>query len=251
MSYLVYCVMNGRRSAARPSPIGVCGQTVWVLEGDGVCAAISADASHTDTAGAQGAAQIGDLLAYARVVEAFNRCETVVPMRYGCRFAGVAEVRAWLRASTAHLGALLRRLDECVEMGVRALLAQSAPPPAAQRRAAAAGLRPGAAYLAERRADLSAAANGERVAQTVREALCGRFRECVAETGYSGSSPMVSLYFLVERGRLRAFRDAFARIAAGDAALMLSGPWPPYNFVCGSGAAGDDLPLMRSGRCAQ
>jgi hypothetical protein len=184
---------------------------------------------------------VDDLVAYAKVVEAFNRGETVVPMRYGCRFSGVSEVRAWVRKGAAQLRTLLHRVDGCVEMGVRALLAETRPPASSARSAAAVAARPGAAYLSARRRELALAQHSDRIAQTVREALSGRFRECVAETGRWGRGPMVSLYFLVERGQLHAFRDAFGRITSAPGALMLSGPWPPYNFVCDTAGGGDEL----------
>jgi hypothetical protein len=44
--------------------------------------------------------------------------------------------------------------------------------------------------------------------------------------------PMLSLYFLVQKGAVDPFRKAFRHIHSnGSARLLLSGPWPPYNFV--------------------
>jgi hypothetical protein len=111
------------------------------------------------------------------------------------------------------------------------------------RAAAAGAARPGAAYLAARRLELALAQRCDRIVQRLREALAGRFRECIAEMGGAGRIPMASLHFLVERGALHAFREAFSRIAETEAALMLSGPWPPYNFVCGA-AVGVDEPVV-------
>jgi hypothetical protein len=242
VSYLLYCVLNGRRGPARPTLRGVRDQTVWVLECAGLCAAVSDDTAPAecdhDTATSP---RLDDLLAYAKVVEAYNRSETVVPMRHGCRFAALSEVRAWVLRNAGHLSALLRRVDGCVEMGVRALLLETAPPPPLARGA----ITSGAAYLAARKADLSLAQHGDRVAQAVRDAMAGICREYFAELERSARCPMVSMYFLVERSRLGAFREVFGRIAPSGAALMLSGPWPPYNFVCGA-AGGDEPALMRA-----
>jgi hypothetical protein len=167
-------------------------------------------------------------------------------MRYGCRFAGVAEVRAWVHTSAAQLRALLARVDGCVEMGVRALLLETRPPSSLARTAAATAARPGAAYLSARRLEMALAQRCDRIAQMVREELSGLFRESAEETGYSQRGPMASLYFLVERSRLHAFRAAFGSIASAQAALMLSGPWPPYNFVCGAIAGGNELDPIRA-----
>jgi hypothetical protein len=242
VSYLLYCILNSRRGPARPSIRGVREQAVWVLECGDLCAAVSEDTSPDSPRGSSSPRQFDDLLAYAKVVEAFNRRETVVPMRYGCRFKGVAQVRAWVRSNAAHLCTLMRRVDGCVEMGVRALLLEAAPPASSLVRNTAPS---GVAYLAARRAELMLARHGDRVAQLVRDAMAGCLRECFEEMGRADRRSIVSLYFLVERRRLGAFREAFGRIASADASLMLSGPWPPYNFVCGA-ATGDELALRRA-----
>jgi hypothetical protein len=244
MSYLVYCVLNGRRAAARPTLGGVRAQTVWVLKCHDLCAALSDDTAAAEPGSEpKPAPQVDHLLAYVKVVEAFNRVETVVPMRFGCRFRAVSEVRTWLRRNAAQLRALLQRVDGCVEMGVRALLLETRPP-ASPARAAADGARTGSAYLAARRIELAPIQRCDRIAQRLRDALSGRFRECIAEIGGASRPPMASLNFLVERGGLHAFREAFDRIAETEAALMLSGPWPPYNFVCAALTGAEEAPLL-------
>jgi hypothetical protein len=155
------------------------GQTVWILECDDLCAAVSESAL--------GSTQLEDLLVYAKVVEAFNRCEAIVPMRFGCVFHGPLEVRVWMRRNAGKLRALLRRLDGCVEMGVRALLLEPTPPSTAARAAATGAAKPGAAYLAARRTHWSLAQRCDRLAESVREALGGRFRECIVESGWRGA----------------------------------------------------------------
>jgi gas vesicle protein GvpL/GvpF len=166
VSYLIYCVLKGRRGPARPSLRGVGRQAVWVLECGALCIAVSEAASAADRApdlaalqlevGQLGAAQMDDMVAYAKVVEAYHRAETVVPMRYGCRFGSIAEIRAWIAGRDAELCGLLGRLEGCVEMGVRILLgparASRRVEPAAQNDA---GTGSGAAYLAARRSELA------------------------------------------------------------------------------------------------
>jgi hypothetical protein len=257
VSYLIYCVLKGRRGPARPSLRGVGRQAVWVLECGALCIAVSEAASAAERAsdlaalqlevGQLGAAQMDDLVAYAKVVEAYHRVETVVPMRYGCRFGSIAEIRAWIAGRDAELCGLLGRLEGCVEMGVRILLggtratggvAPAAEPPVQPPAATSAG----AAYLAARRSELAwQDRQDDRLqcaAQAVRTELGGLARECVVENRGSDHGAMVSLYFLVERAALPGFRAAFGRLGCAlDAAALLSGPWPPYNFVCPSAAA--------------
>jgi hypothetical protein len=43
---------------------------------------------------------------------------------------------------------------------------------------------------------------------------------------------LLSLYFLVPGSAVESFRQAFRHLSATEPArLLLSGPWPPYNFV--------------------
>jgi hypothetical protein len=252
VSYLVYCVLNGYRGPARPSPRGVRAQTVWVLECGDICAAVSQEMpqpgpdvqSVQHAQPGQDGTQTADLVAYARVVEAFNRGETVVPVRYGCRFVGVADVRSWLHRSAAHLRSLLHRLDGCVEMGVRALTPDA--PPAGRSASLDAGFASALHYAGGGGAAPSIQTTPclDRVAQLVREAFFGRFRECVAQTRQSERRAMLSLHFLVERSRLAAFREAFGRIVTTEAALKLSGPWAPYNFASGAIGGAEPVPSL-------
>ena len=147
-------------------------------------------------------------------------------MRYGSFFRGVAEVRAWACRNSGHLHSLLRRLDGCVEMRVWALLSKT---DAVSERCSDGGSTTGCG--GELRVDLAPAQSFDRLTQLVRDALYGRFRECLEEIGCTGQSPMLSLYFLVERSRIACFKEAFGRVCAAEPGLMLSGPRSPYNFV--------------------
>jgi hypothetical protein len=112
--------LNGYRGPARPSPKGVRDRIVWVLGCEDLCAVVSDGALPVSGSGRglEVSAHLPDLLAYTRVMEAFNRCETIVPIRYGCTFQGLSDVRLWLRRNAGRLRSLLLRLDGCVEMGV-------------------------------------------------------------------------------------------------------------------------------------
>ena len=74
-----------------------------------------------------------------------------------------------------------------------------------------------------------------RVVERCREAFAGLFVKCRAECP-SSRTPDVALYFLVKRGAVEPVRLAFRRLERGEPArLLLSGPWPPYNFVAPEG----------------
>jgi len=99
----------------------------------------------------------------------------------------------------------------------------------------AAPSRPGLAYLLARKAHYT---QEDRWTQEYRQAadrclaqFSGLFTKARTE-GPSPRLPLLSLYFLVPHRAVASFRQAFRHLAAAEPArLLLSGPWPPYNFV--------------------
>jgi hypothetical protein len=98
----------------------------------------------------------------------------------------------------------------------------------------------GKGYLQRRREHYEevdgSAQQEEAVAEQCRTAFAGLFAQCKTErsaraaTAFGGR--LLSLYFLVERRNLVAFRQVFRRLEQRDSRkMLLSGPWPPYNFV--------------------
>jgi hypothetical protein len=174
------------------------------------------------------------------VVEALHADRAVLPMRYGCLFGEERQVVELLRLHGGEYAALLRGLDGCVEMGVRVLNAECGMRSAEYGMGSAecemrSARSPGTAYLAGRKAvyaerDRRAQEEG-RVAERMREAFAGLFVKCRAERP-SSLTPHVAFYFLVKREAVEPFRLAFRRIERTESArLLLSGPWPPYNFA--------------------
>ena len=212
-------------------PQGVGGAPVKLIEEDGLGAAVSL-IEPSDLA-----PNIERGLAYARVVEALHADRTVLPMRYGCLFTEEPRVVELLRLHREEYAAILRELDGCVEMGVRALVDHQESPNAdcGVLVAESFSQTPGTAYLAGRRAVYAEREwrdrEDGRVVERCREALTGLFVRWKAESLQS-NSPHVALSFLVKREAVESFRVAFRRFSRTERArLLLSGPWPPYNFA--------------------
>ena len=63
-------------------------------------------------------------------------------------------------------------------------------------------------------------------------AFAGLYGKHRTETTVKNGTVILSLYFLVLRIHVACFQETFGRVAEnGDAKALLSGPWPPYNFV--------------------
>jgi hypothetical protein len=208
-------------------PQGVGGAPVKLIEEDGLGAAVSLIEPPDLTP------NVERVLSYARVVEALHADRTVLPMRYGCLFREEPRVVELLRLHREEYAAILRELDGCVEIGVRVLMenGNSSNADCGVLVAESLSQAPGTAYLAGRRAVYAEREWRDREEGKVVAALTGLFVRWKAESLQS-NSPHVALSFLVKREAVEPFRVAFRRFSRTERArLLLSGPWPPYNFA--------------------
>lgn len=183
------------------------------------------------------------LLAYAKVIEELHRLGTILPMRYGCLLDSETQMLDLLRRRQAVFDGALTAVEGCVEMGLRVLLPKDAahcsPGKASLERAGSASepslLRPGTAYLASRRTVFAEReawrAEAAEASERLQRAFARLFVQCHAEPA-ADAQGMVSLYFLVRGEDVARFRDQFRQVQEScPERLLLTGPWPPYNFV--------------------
>jgi hypothetical protein len=235
MSCLLYGIVFSRSRdhasghSPPPLPAGVGGAPVRLIEEAGLGAAVSWVEPPDSTP------NVARVLSYGRVVDALHADRVVLPMRYGCLFGEESQVVELLRVHGEEYAAALRGLDGCVEMGVRILLPTESPvrcPPSGSEIEGASGR----AYLTGRAAryarDEEAARALAAVMERLRGALGGLAESTETDRCVRADQGFSSLYFLVKRGAVESFRRAFRRIERAESArLLLSGPWPPYNFV--------------------
>src|ERR1035437_9597790 len=133
MKYLLNCICQ-QDVFELPQDPGIHGVT-----GHGVAAVVSQVEESTRGPG------ISSLLAFEKVVEAIDSRQTVVPMRYGCLMESEEQVVQLLEDHRQEYEALLIRLRDMTEMGIRLLWPASAPPFLSHPKSQ------GAAYLASLR----------------------------------------------------------------------------------------------------
>ncbi len=236
MSNLLYSIFRGPWPPGLTLPAGVAGQPVGVVEHQGLGAAVS------ELAQAGAPADVPSLVAHEQVVEFFFRHRTVIPLRYGALVGERREVTAVLEIHQAEYRALLQALDGCAEMGIQLLLDGSpSRAPTDSTAVAPAQLRsaepPGASYLLARKHSYrSADRMVERESELVEEisaSVAGLFVRRKVER--PSRDRLLRLYFLVPRAAVECFRRTSRRSSRNQPVkLLLSGPWPPYNFVDGN-----------------
>jgi hypothetical protein len=224
MKCLLHCVF---RQAEEGLPEG-CGGGVFVVAGDGLAAAAS-PAGEGDAAPG-----VSQLLAYQQVIEAFHASRAVIPMRYGCLLEGQPAILRLLEEHRQEYETLLTQLEGMVEMGIRILWNRGPRP--APREPDEVPSTPGAAYLALLRkrhppGDELEAEEG-RLAERIAGSLSGCHDRLRAEASNAAEGRLLSLYFLTRKNSVADFRDRVRRMhLPEETRLLLSGPWPPYNFV--------------------
>jgi hypothetical protein len=183
-------------------------------------------------------------VAHERIVESFIDAAAVLPMKLFTIFNNDERALEHVRRDRGRIDALLKRLTNHHEWGVRVVLDRTraaAAKPA--RRTSASRATSGAAYLTRKKAQRDATMElAERARETV-AALYDRMaararaatRRSATELPAQGGPLLLDAAFLVPRTRSRAFQGFVAREARSLSrqgyGLSLTGPWPPYTFM--------------------
>jgi hypothetical protein len=236
--YLLYCIYRSSCQGVINGLTGVQGHAVETICAGGLCATVSV------VAGAVSIPTVPDLKCYGQVVAACHQHQTVIPMRYGTIFRNKSEVVAELEKHSVVYKSLLLRLMACDEMGIRLLLTDS-PQMTVDRESKVPDSDkipcacPGKTYLTlqKERYSLADAIQHRWEKRLIQwqaffKALYVQCHWEAPKTALVHHVPVLSLYFLVQRKHIPDFRKRFARVSRQrPEKAMLSGPWPPYNFV--------------------
>ncbi len=232
---LVYCIVAAQPEYASLLPIGIGGEPVFAIEEGGLSAVVT----RWQDGAAVRSPEVAQILAYEQVVESVFQFQAVLPMRYGCLLNGEVEVVELLRQHREEYMGSLRELAGCVEMGIRFVV--NLPPESAPKTGEIEMTDPAVAsgqdFLRRRRRHYAAAdllaERWEPVVERCRTAFAGLFCRSQADPPVLRQHRVLaSVNFLVYKRDMEAFRRAFDEFARWEAAsMLLSGPWPPYNFV--------------------
>jgi hypothetical protein len=179
-------------------------------------------------------------MAHEAVVESFVAAPVLVPMKLFTIFNGDERASDHFEADRQRIDSAIRRVRGRIELGVRVTLdrMRNARAPVRSARAAT-----GTAYLSGKKAlrdsSIELATRTRAVVAELFDELSGLAADAVRRTDRDlpiAEGPLLlDAAFLVPRARVSRFRAEVRRRAAaldGDGyRLVLTGPWPPYNFV--------------------
>lgn len=185
-------------------------------------------------------------IAHEAVVEAFIGETAVLPMKLFTIFMNDERALAHVRGERARITAMVKRVANHQEWGVRVVLARARAAGAQRTQAKARKARPaasGLAYLAHKKAQRDAAAelatNARQTVAALYDKLSARARDArrrpASEMPIDGGPLLLDAAFLVPRARAASFQILTAREAKSlerqGYGLTVTGPWPPYTFV--------------------
>jgi Gas vesicle synthesis protein GvpL/GvpF len=182
-------------------------------------------------------------VAHEAVVEAFIDATVVLPMKVFTLFTSDERAIAHLHRDRRRIDALVKRLANHHEWGVRLVLERPAAAVSGSTVRAKPARSPGLAYLTRKKAQRDAAMERAKHARPITADLYDRLsersraarRRPASELQVQGGPLLLDAAFLVPRSQSRAFTALVRReqrdLARKGYALTITGPWPPYTFV--------------------
>jgi hypothetical protein len=230
MGLLLYCIIQGSPVPMPAPPAGISGQPLRTICYPPLHAVVSRHRRPHIQPDQE------TIQTYGRIIEWYHQHFNLIPLRFGYLLSEASQVERLLREHLAHFTGLLEDLQDCVEMGVRLFLPRS---PLSEE-GEGPDSPPGLAYLACRKRHFDREDRESWTADHLEEEICRSLaglylrhcRECQCLT----QGRLLSLHFLVPRKAQAAFREVARAFGRGQAEnFLLSGPWPPYNFVSARG----------------
>jgi hypothetical protein len=185
-------------------------------------------------------------VAHEAMVESFTEAPAVLPMKLFTIFNNDARARDHVRSTGRRIDALIRRVSNHREWGVRVVFDRAAATVAARRTATTQSARgSGKSYLLRKKKARDAAAELARNARDVVADLYDRLaaqadsatRRRASDLPVQTGPLLLDAAFLVPTGRSKRFSRLVAResrtLGQQGYRVTLTGPWPAYSFVEG------------------
>jgi gas vesicle protein GvpL/GvpF len=186
-------------------------------------------------------------VAHEAVVESFiASAAAVVPMKLFTIFTSDARAVAHIAGERSRIDAVLKRVTNHLEWGVRVVLDRArAAAPVRRVERPAGGVASGSAFLTRKKAQRDAVVELRERARDVVADVYDRFaaqarmarRRTASELPVDGGPLLLDAAFLVPKTRSASFRKLADRevraLERQGYRVKVTGPWPPYSFVEG------------------
>jgi hypothetical protein len=220
---LLYCIFREPYKSASVDMRGVRGSGVFVVAEAGLCGAASSYEPEVRI-------DIDELETYGNVIEQYHRRFSVIPMRFGCVFSDNDGIRSYLTKERARFIEILGQFEGHVEMGIRIL--DGGPESRGRSTAGASEAEDGRSFLFRRKAYYREKERLSAEMESVSGQLSGAFEGLYSKRKVEYRPGMLAMYFLVHETHLESFTGVFQEVKRTTPwKLLLSGPWPPYNFL--------------------
>jgi hypothetical protein len=252
----VYCVLSApRRPALKGIPRGLPGmgrlrlldvesgrRPLWLAVADAPLGEYGEDAINRGLSDLDWVSRRA--IAHEAVVEWFISRAAVLPMKLFTIFTSDARALEHIARERPRIDAILKRVGNHVEWGVRVILERPGAAAVPRRaRTAAPQERTGAAFLTRKKAQRDASIELAERARSVVAELYDRLsaqarsakRRTATEAPAAGGPLLLDAAFLVPAARSARFAQLAARqtrdLARDGYRVTVSGPWPAYSFI--------------------
>ena len=255
----VYCLVAApRRPPARRVPPGLAGLgpvrllevdeeksrgglSVWLVAADAPLDRYGEDAINRGLSDLDWVSRAA--VAHERVIESFIAAPAVLPMKLFTIFTSDERARDHIRRQSARIDALVRRVANHQEWGLRVILDRADAAKAARPVNRAKTGMSGTSFLVHKKA---ARDRSTELARRARETVADLYdrlseqaatskRRAASDLPVQGGPLLLDAAFLIASKRAKRFRTIVGREARAlgrqGYLLTLTGPWPPYTFV--------------------
>lgn len=225
MKLYAYCLTEGIDSLP-DSLHGIAGATVSLIKVEGFSLLVSDFAADAVPVNRDNA------LAHAAVVRSVLDQTTPLPFRFGT-LVTPPQLQGYVTARRDALQTKLELVRGCVEMSVKIIWD---PKGSEEQPSHDAEMKPGTAFLAEKRRQIlgseASGAEAKRIAGWLEEQLADTVRETRINTNTTDKLLLTAAH-LVERGSVERYRIAVknATLVRPELHFLASGPWPLYSFA--------------------
>jgi len=226
--FIVYGLLNQKDNINNINITGISDQPVSIMDCGNLYAIVSPSNIQQVSQPSK-----NDLLAYHHVIDYFHKDHTIIPMRFGSTFEITTALSDYVAKNNESFIQVFNRISGCSEMGINVISIGPHKKDATNTKKYASGID----YLTKRKQHYHQIDQAIDDIRNIEKIISHEFKGMFLEMRKERKTPMTgkglwSFYFLVKKENIQRFSETFNEIRLETHnKWMLSGPWPPFNFV--------------------